>query len=45
MRQRVTCKKALSIRTTEGFVLLFLSVIITAPTGSAAPYTLSSDAQ
>ena len=25
MRQRVTCKKALSIRTTEGFALLFLS--------------------
>lgn len=45
MRQRVTCKKALSIRTTEGFALLFLSVIITAPTGSTAPYTLSSDAQ
>lgn len=45
MRQRVTCKKALSLHTTEGFVLLFLSVIITALTGSAAPYTLSSDAQ
>ena len=45
MRQRVTDKKALSIRTTEGFALLFLSVVITVPTGSAAPYTLSSDAQ
>ena len=26
-------------------LIVFLSIIITVPTGSAAPYTLSSDAQ